>query len=372
MRAVQVQQFGGPEQLRVVELADPAPGPREVLIAVAAAGVNRADVLVRSGGYHRSGRSPLVLGLEGAGTVVALGPGAADGPNGETGAEGREGLAVGDRVVAMGATNAPGFYAELALVPASRVFRVPDGVDLGAAAALPTAWLSAWYCLHRLAQVRPGETVLVHAAASGVGSAAVQIARDAGGTVLAAAGSPVKAAWARELGAHEALDSAALGSDGLVAEVRRLTDGRGADVVLDTVGGDTFAVSLRAAGHAGRVVALANVALAPSTVDTRDFYVKNAHIFGFQITDLIEHGYDPRGDLGELLTAVAAGRFTVPVDATFPLAEAAEAHRHLERRQNRGKVLLTTTRQPVAGTSVAGPAGEVSGVDPARPLGGLS
>lgn len=327
MRAVQIQEFGGPERLTVVELPDPVPGPGEVLVEVAAAGVNRADVLVRSGAYHRAGKPPLVPGLEGAGTVAAVGTEVA-------------GFAPGDRVLALGATNAPGFYAELAVVPAARVVAVPDGAELTAAAALPTAWLTAWYCLRRLADVRAGETVVVHAAASGVGSAAVQVARDAGATVIATAGSPEKLAWARTLGAQDTVTYRDMDGDALVAEVQRLAGG-GVDVVLDTVGGEIFAASLRMLGHAGRLVALANVALAPSTIDTRDFYPKNVRIYGFQVTDLLDHGYDPRPDLAELLDAVATGRFTVPVDATFPLDRAADAHRRLESRAALGKVLLT-------------------------------
>jgi len=329
MRAVLVREFGGPEQLRVEQLPDPRPGAGEVLLAVGAAGVNRADVLIRAGQYHRAGRPPLLLGGEGAGTVVAVGAGVRE-------------VAVGQRVVAMGPANEPGFYAELAVVAAARVTPVPDGVPLTAAAALPTAWLSAWYCLRTLAGLRAGEIVLIPAAASGVGSAAVQIAVDAGATVIGTARTAAKAAWVRELGAQHTLDTATLDSAGLLAEMSRLTDGRGVDVVLDTVGGQTFADGLRAVGYAGRVVAMANVAVAPSTVDTRDFYPKNARILGFQLTNLIEHGYDPRSDLTELLGAVAAGRFEVPVDVVFPLAEAAEAHRYLERRANRGKVLLST------------------------------
>ncbi|HEX4250216.1 MAG TPA: zinc-binding dehydrogenase [Pseudonocardia sp.] len=324
-----VRQFGGPEQLRVEQLPDPTPGAGEVLLAVGSAGVNRADVLTRAGQYHRAGRPPLRLGLEGAGTVVAVGAGVTD-------------VVVGQRVVAMGAVNEPGFYADLAVVAASRVTPVPEGLPLTTAAALPTAWLSAWYCLRRLAGLRAGETVLIPAAASGVGSAAVRIAVDLGATVIGTARSAAKVAWVRELGAHHALDTATLDGAGVLAEVAGLTGGRGVDVVLDTVGGQTFADGLRAVGYAGRVVALANVAVAPSTVDTRDFYPKNARILGFQLNGLIEHGYDPRPDLTELLDAVAAGRFEVPVDVVFPLAEAAEAHRYLERRANRGKVLLNT------------------------------
>jgi NADPH:quinone reductase len=329
MRAAMVQQFGGPEQLRLERQPDPTPGAGEVLLAVEAAGVNRADLLIRAGQYHRAAQPPLRLGVEGAGTVVALGAGVTD-------------VAVGQRVVAMGPVNEPGFYAELAVVAAARVTPVPDSVALTTAAALPTAWLSAWYCLRTLAELRAGETVLIPAAASGVGSAAVRIAVDAGATVIGTARSAAKADWVRALGAQHALDTATLDSEGLLAEVARLTGGRGVDVVLDTVGGQTFADGLRAVGYAGRVVALANVAVAPSTVDTRDFYPKNVRILGFQLTNLIEHGYDPRPDLTDLLDAVAAGRFEVPVDVVFPLAEAAEAHRYLERRANRGKVLLST------------------------------
>jgi NADPH2:quinone reductase len=328
MRAIAIQRFGGPEVLEVLDLPDPAPAPTEVLLAVDVAGVNRADILVRTGRYHRAGRPPLILGVEGAGTVLAVGTEV-------------DHVVVGQRVVAMGETNVPGFYADRAVVPATRVIALPDSVDLRSAAALPTSWLSAWYCLRRLAEIRPGESLLIHAAASGVGSAAVRIAVDIGATVIATAGSAEKVDWVKDLGAQHVLDSSAAGGDALVDKVKSLTDGQGVDAVLDIVGGSAFADSLRAISYGGRVVAMANVALAPSTVDTRDFYPKNGRIFGFQITALMEHGYDPRPDLRELLDSVAAGRFTVDIDATFPLADAADAHRHVERRANRGKVLLT-------------------------------
>jgi NADPH2:quinone reductase len=328
MRAIAIQRFGGPEVLEVLDLPDPAPGPTEILLAVDVAGVNRADILVRTGRYHRAGRPPLILGVEGAGTVLAVGTEV-------------DHVVVGQRVVAMGETNVPGFYADRAVVPATRVIALPDGVDLRSAAALPTSWLSAWYCLRRLAEIRPGESLLIHAAASGVGSAAVRIAVDIGATVIATTGSAEKVDWVKDLGAQHVLDSSAVGGDALVDKVKSLTDGQGVDAVLDIVGGSAFADSLRVIGYGGRVVAMANVALATSTVDTRDFYPKNGRIFGFQITALMEHGYDPRPDLRELLDSVAAGRFTVDIDATFPLADAADAHRHVERRANRGKVLLT-------------------------------
>lgn len=328
MRAVRIEEFGGPEVLVAVEVPDPVAGPGQVLLRVEAAGVNRADALTRAGNYHRAGRPPLTPGLEAAGTVLAVG-------------EGVTGIRAGDRAVAMGAANEPGFYAELAAVPAARTVVLPDGIDATAAAALPVAWLSAWYCLHRLARLEKGETVVIQAAASGVGSAAVQIAAAAGARVIAVARSAAKTEWAAELGAHDTIDSSAFPDGSAVEEVLRLTGGRGAEVVLDTVGGDVFAHSLRQAAQAGRVVAMANVALAPSTIDTRDFYPKNAVIHGFQLTNLIERGYDPRADLRDLADRVADGTYRVPVEATFPLDRAGEAHRRLEQRGNRGKIVLT-------------------------------
>jgi NADPH:quinone reductase len=330
MRTVVLDHFGGPEVLQVVDSPAPTPGAGEVVVDVRAAGVNRADLLARAGRYHRAGQPPLVLGLEACGVVSRVGEGVD--------------LAPGTRVVARGATNEPGFYREQAVVPAVHVVPVPDGVDDVSAASLPTAWLSAWYCLRRLGGAQPGQTVLVHAAASGVGSAAVQIAKAAGATVVATARTPAKTEWVRGLGADAVVDTASGDRAATLAAIAEITGGHGADVVLDTVGGDTFADSLKAAAYGGRVVALANVALAPSTIDTRDFYPRNIQILGFQITALMEHGYDPRDDLQDLLAGVAAKQFTVPIAATFDLADAGKAHELLASRDARGKVVLTTGR----------------------------
>ena len=327
MRAVRIDEFGGPEVLVPVEVPTPVAGPGQVLVRIAAAGVNRADALIRKGVYHRAGRPPLIPGVEAAGVVAAVG-------------QGVTGVEVGQRVMALDGVNAPGFYAELAVVPATQVTVLPDGVGLTEAATLPVAWLSAWYCLRHLARVTKEDTVVVKAAASGVGSAAVQIAAETGARVIALAGSAEKAAWAGEFGAHVTVDTSAHPDDAEVEEVLRLTEGHGADVVLDTVGGRAFARSLRQVGHGGRVVALANVALEPSTVDTRDFYPKNAAILGFQLTNLQIHGYDPRNDLRELAERVASGAYRVPVETVVPLEQARTAHELLERRSNRGKIVL--------------------------------
>jgi NADPH:quinone reductase len=276
MKAVQIERFGAPEVLEVAEVSSPEPQGDEVLIEVEAAGVNRADLLTRSGLYHRAGQPPLVPGFEGSGVVREVG-------------DSVERFAPGDRVFAFG--GRPGFYAEQVAVSERRVVGVPEGLDFASAAALPTAPLSAWYCLRHLARLGAGEKILIYAAASGVGDAAVQIAKLTDAEVLAVAGSEEKVAWALRNGADHGV----------------------------------------------------NVALEPSTVDTRDFYPKNATIHGFQLTNLVERlGYDPRGDLEELARLAARGELKVHVDVIFPLAEAAEAHRHMEGRRNRGKVILET------------------------------
>ena len=185
MRAALVREFGGPEVLREEEVPLPVPGEGEVLIELEASGVNRADVLTRSGGYHAAGQPPIVPGLEGSGVVREVGASVT-------------GVGVGDRVFAFG--GRPGFYAAYAAVPEGRVVEMPDGLDWDSAAALPVAPLTAFYCLRRLARVEPGETVLVWAAASGVGDGAVQLAKAAGATVIATAGSDEKVAWAWRTG----------------------------------------------------------------------------------------------------------------------------------------------------------------------------
>lgn len=327
MKAVRIEEFGGPEVLRTAEIPTPEPGEDEVLIELRASGVNRADVLTRGGGYHAAGRPPIVPGFEGSGTVREVGAAVTE-------------VSVGDRVLAFG--GRPGFYAECVAVPRTNVVRMPDGLGWDAAAALPVAPLSAWYCLTRLARLTSGETVLVRAAASGVGDAAVQISKHLGAEVIATAGSDEKVAWALENGADEGINHS---RQDVLERTREIVGERGVEVVLDTVGGRVFGESLELAGHGGRVVALANVALEESRIDTRDFYPKNVTVYGFQITNLMQRlGYDARGDLGRLADLAVAGKLEVHVDRVFPLEEAADAHRHVEARRNMGKVMIHTRR----------------------------
>jgi NADPH2:quinone reductase len=322
MRAVQVDRFGGPDVMRLVDLPLPEPGSDEALIEVRAAGVNRIDVLLRSGRHHTPPTLPFVPGREASGIVKKVGP--------DVGA-----IRPDTAVVAL--VGRPGAYAEFMAVPAGKVVPMPEGLDWASAASLPTAWLTAWYCLRHLARLKEGEILLVHAAASGVGDAAVQIAKHLGARVIATAGSDEKVAWALANGADWGLNYE---RQDLLAETSRLTDGRGVQVVLDAVGGRMFPLSLKAIGSRGRVVALANVALEDSVINTRDFYPKNATVYGFQMSRLLEEGYDPRQDLEALMELHASGILRVNVDRVFPLAAAPEAHAYLEERRNRGKVVL--------------------------------
>ena len=323
MKAVRIEEFGGPEVLRTAEIPTPEPGEDEVLVELRALGVNRADVLTRGGGYHAAGQPPIVPGFEGSGIVRSTGAAVT-------------GVSAGDRVLAFG--GRPGFYAEYVAVPQGHVVRMPEGLGWDAAAALPVAPLSAWYCLRHLARLTSGETVLVRAAASGVGDAAVQISKHLGATVVATAGSDEKVAWALENGADEGINHS---SEDVLERTREIAGEGGVEVVLDTVGGRHFGESLKLAGHGGRVVALANVALEESRIDTRDFYPKNVTIYGFQITKLIGRlDYDPRADLAELADLAAEGTLEVHVNQVFALEEAADAHRHMEARRNMGKVMI--------------------------------
>ena len=323
MKAVQIEEFGGPEVLKTAEIPTPKAREDEVLIELRTSGVNRSDILARSGSYHAAGQPPMVPGGEGSGIVREAGPAAT-------------GISSGDRVLAFG--GRPGFYAEYVAVPTRHVVKIPDTLDWNSAAALPVAPLSAWYCLQRLARLRSGEKVLIWAAASGVGDAAVQIAKHLGATVIATAGTDEKVAWALENGADEGINHA---RENVLKRTRAIAGEEGVEVVLDTVGGSIFGESLKVVGHGGRVVALANVALEESRIDTRDFYPKNATIYGFQITNLIQRlGYGPRDDLGELADLVVRNKLEIHVDRTFPLGRAADAHRYLEERRNRGKVII--------------------------------
>ena len=319
--ALVVPRHGGRDVLVVEDRAVPEPGPGEALVEVAAAGVNFIDVYQREGVYPVP--TPFVGGNEGAGTVLATGPGV-------------EALAAGDRVAW---PQCLGSAARYAVLPASALVAVPDGVDLETAAAVILQGLTAQYLTTSTYAVRPGDVALVHAAAGGVGQLLVQAVLARGGSVIATAGSSEKCATARALGAEHVLDYREV--EDLAAEVRRLTGGRGVDVAYDGVGKDTFDASLASLRTRGT---LALFGAASGQVPPFDLQRLNTGGSLFVTRPTLGHHIATRDELewraGEVLGAVADGSLRVSVGGRYPLGEAATAYADLEGRRSQGKLVL--------------------------------
>ena len=325
MRAVVAREAGSPEVLQSTELPDPTPGPGQLLVRVSAAGVNFIDTYRRAGVYRMD--YPHVVGVEGAGVVEALG-------------DDVTGFSVGDRVAW---NEAPGSYAELALVPADNAVHVPDGLDLTLAAALPLQGMTAHYLVTSVFQVGPGHDVLLTAGAGGVGLLATQLAVARGGRVITKVSSAEKAALSAQAGAAHTIDYASMAdiTTELPAVVRDLTDGAGVHVVYDGVGKATFDASLASLRRRGMLVLFGG---ASGQVPPFDPQRLNAGGSLYLTRPTLGHFIATRGELewraSEVLGAAADGDLDVRVGATFPLADAAEAHRALESRATTGKVLL--------------------------------
>jgi NADPH2:quinone reductase len=320
-----VHQNGAPaDVLRWDELPDPRPGPGELLVRVDAVALNFPDVLLCTGQYQERPPLPFTPGLEIAGTVLDAGDGA--------------GYAAGDRV--LGGPPLPnGGLAELAVLPASGAWPVPDGMPHADAAALLITYQTAVVGLHRRAGLRPGETLLVHAGAGGVGSAAIQVGLAAGARVIATAGGPEKVRVCRELGAHEVLDYRA--EPDLVTRVRELTGGRGADVIWDPVGGDVFDASRGCVAFEGRLVVVGFAAGRIPEVPAGHVLVKNYSVVGLHWG--LYRSMNP-AVIAEthqaLLRMYAAGEIRPLVSERLPLSAAPDALTRLATRGTVGKVVL--------------------------------
>ncbi|MBP2366867.1 NADPH:quinone reductase-like Zn-dependent oxidoreductase [Pseudonocardia parietis] len=312
MKAISQDERGGPEVLRLVEQQVPEPGPAEVLVRVHAAGVNPTDWKTRTRGYfYGDEKPPFTVGFDVAGTVEATGPGVTV-------------HSPGDQVFGLPRFPHPaGAYAEYLTAPARHLVRVPQGMDLLHAAALPLSGLTAWQALVDTAQVRPGQRVLVHAAVGGVGHLAVQIAK-AHGAVVVGTASAGKHDYLRELGVDEPVDYTAGPIDELVTNI---------DVVLDTLGGDTRERSLACLRPGGMLVSV----IPPPGFDSTLLPRRD----GVQVTWMLVEP-DPVG-LRSLVELVEAGSLRVHVDRTFPLKDAADAHRYGEKGRTVGKLVLTVS-----------------------------
>jgi NADPH2:quinone reductase len=319
-QAVVVTRSGGPEVLRLEQREIAAPGPGEVRVRVAAAGVTYIDVYFRTGLYPRP--LPFVAGLEGAGTVEAVGAGVAD-------------LAAGDVVAWAGV---PGSYATHVCAPAERVVRVPAGVDAKRAAAAMLQGMTAHYLVHGTRETRPGDTALVHAAAGGAGLLLVQMLAQAGATVIGTCSSDAKAALVREAGAAHAIRYDA---EDFVAKTRELTRGRGVDVVYDSVGRSTFDGSLACLRPRGLCVLFGQ---SSGPVPPFDLNRLNAAGSLFVTRPSLAHYTATREELllraGAVLDALRSGALAIRIGGEWPLAQAADAQRALESRATTGKLLL--------------------------------
>jgi NADPH:quinone reductase-like Zn-dependent oxidoreductase len=339
MRSVWITRHGGPEVLEVRDTAVPVPGPGEVRVRVRAAGLNFADIMARMGLYPDAPKPPCVVGYEVAGDVDALGPGTA-------------GPAPGARVLA---PTRFGGQAELVCVPAERTIPLPDGMSYEAAAALPVNYFTAYHMLVRVAALRPGEHVLVHMAAGGVGIAALQLCRTIEGVVTYGTASPAKHDAIRAEGCDHPIDYRSLDWE---EEVRRLTAGKGVHVVLDPLGGWDTRKAYRVLRPAGRVITygMANLASGARRSWTRlirhglpamlphfsplELMNDNRAVAGVHIGHLWGEEAMLSSEMAALLELFRKGGIRPHIDSTFSFAQAAEAHRRIQERKNIGKVLL--------------------------------
>jgi NADPH2:quinone reductase len=341
MKAIVVREFGGPAVLRYEEVPTPPPGPGEVLIRVHAVSVNRTlDLMVRQDGNHRGVTLPLVLGVDPTGEVAALGPGVID-------------VRVGDRVGARSAqpcgtcascrtgdgrrcptprmlgVHRWGGYAEYVVVPAQSLYQIPHGLPFPEATVVVRHFPVAYAQIRRVG-LQPGETALVMGAAGGLGSALVQAVKQAGATVIAAAGADDRVALARSLGADHGVNYRA---QDLAAECLRLTDGRGVDVVFENVGDPTlWPGAFNSLAHGGRLITIGAHGGGLVPLDVRRLYLKLITVIGGA------HG-EPQ-DVAHALSEAAAGRIHAPIGAVLPLEQARQAHEMVEADQVTGKVIL--------------------------------
>jgi len=324
MKAIVVRAFGGPEVLRAEDAPDPAPGAGQILVAVKAVGVNPVDVYVRAGAYPRKPELPYTPGTDAAGIVEAAGAGVSA-------------FKEGDRVYVYGTVG--GAYASKAVVETSRAFPLPESLSFEQGAALGVPYGTAHRALFHRAGARKGETVLIHGASGGVGVAALQLARAAGMTVIGTGGGPEGAAFVKSLGAHHAVDHRA---PGYQDEIRALTGGRGADVIVEMLANVNLPADLALAAPNGRIVVVGSRGAV--ALDPRAAMMKDASILGMSLWNMSDA--DRRTVHADLAGGLADGGLKPVIGKSFPLADAALAHEAVLASGARGKIVLIPQEKP--------------------------
>ena len=324
MKAVVVNRPGGPETLQLADVPDPVAGPGEVVLTVAATAVNRADIMQRLGHYEPPPGAPAWLGLEASGTVLEVG-------------DAVSGWAVGDTACAL---LAGGGYAERVAVPVGQLLPVPDGVSVIESAALPEVACTVWSNVMMLAGLRPGETLLVHGGSSGIGTMAIQLARQVGARVAVTAGSAAKLARCAELGAQILVNYR---EQDFVAEVRAATGGRGADVVLDNMGAAYLPRNVEVLATGGRLVVIGLQGGRRAELDLGTLLFKRATVYATSLRGRppAEKAAVVASVLEHVWPLVVDGSVRPVIHSIYPLQDAAQAHQALEASEHIGKILLT-------------------------------
>lgn len=323
MKAIVVEQHGGPEVMRWQDVDVPEPGPTQVLVRTAATGVNFADIMIREGRYPGGPTPPLIPGLDAAGEVVAAGAAVTR-------------VKPGDRVAVF---TMGGAYAAYVLAEEALTYPLPDDVDFETGAAFPTIGITAYNLLTLAGRLNPGETVLVHAAAGGVGTLAVQLAKKLGaGMVIGTVGSDDKAALAKELGCDHVINYR---QEDLKARLEAITNGAGVDLILDSVMGDAFDAGLACLAPFGRLIAYGNASGQPGRVATNQLHPSNRAVIGYSSNGYRRARPEALRPAAEaVLELLRKGELRLVIGARYPLKDAAQAHTHVAERRSIGKVLL--------------------------------
>ena len=336
MRAVSIEEHGGPEVLEVRKVPNPEIGPLDVLIKVWACGVNHVDLYLRQGIIGANIPLPAIPGREVAGEIMEVGELVRDFELGDRvtviprfPCGNCEPCRIGEEGMCLQAASIPGGYAELTTAPASSLIALPPEISYDQAASVALAYLTAWHMLITRAKVRSGEDVLVHAAGSGVGSGAIQIAKLAGARVIATASSDIKLERARQIGADETVNYS---RDDFKDAVLGLTEGRGVDIVVEHIGTDTWQGSIGCLAFNGRLVTSGAHTGVYGRINIQELFIKQLTLIGSYLGS--------RQELAQLLKVVAQGRVKPAIDSVYPLEGAKEAHQIMEERRQFGKLLI--------------------------------